>query len=133
MTRNVIFSVTFSGDAQYFARSVSVRLGADVRVAMTNSGWYTTTKYNGGTYRVFHSNALLNFAVSVTPNKHGEKIDLVAQQWYNNTWNDGSGKNANVFSYTLGSSSTVSKPLNLTKRPAPTTGCARSSSPAART
>jgi hypothetical protein len=109
-TRNVIFSATFSGDAQYFPRSISVRLGVDVRVAMANSGWYTTTKFNGGTYHVFHSNAHLNVAVSVTPNKHGEKLELVGQQWYNNTWNDVSG---DVFTYTLPRTSSISGYLTL--------------------
>jgi hypothetical protein len=107
-TRNVIFSVTFSGDAQYFPRSISVRLGVDVRVAMTNSGWYTTAKFNGGTYHVFHSNAHLNVAVSVTPDKHGEKLYLVGQQWYNNTWNDG-----DVFKLNLGKTSAISGYLTL--------------------
>jgi hypothetical protein len=104
-TRNVIFSATFSGDAQYVPRSVSVRLGVDVRVAMTNSGWYTTATFNGGTYHVFHSNAHLNLAVLVTPNKHDEKLELVGQQWYNNTWNDVSG---DVFTYTLPRTSSIS-------------------------
>jgi hypothetical protein len=103
-TRSVIFSVTFSGDAQYVPRSASVRLGVDVRVAMTNSGWYTTAKFNGGTYHVFHSNGHLNLAVSVTPNKHDEKLELVGQQWYNNAWHDVSG---DVITRTLPGTSSI--------------------------
>jgi 5-hydroxyisourate hydrolase-like protein (transthyretin family) len=110
-TRNVIFIAVFSGDAQYNARTVSVRIGVAVRVAMTNSGWYTTTKFNGTTFQVFHHTSHLNVAVTVTPNKRGETVELVAQQWYNNQWNNVTG---DVFTNTLNGSSTVSGYLTLT-------------------
>jgi hypothetical protein len=110
-TRNVIFTAAFSGDAQYNARTVSVRIGVAARVAMTNSGWYTTTKFNGTTFQVFHHTSHLNVAVAVTPNKRGETVELVAQQWYNNQWNNVTG---DVFTGTLNGSSALSGYLTLT-------------------
>jgi sugar lactone lactonase YvrE/5-hydroxyisourate hydrolase-like protein (transthyretin family) len=109
-TRNVIFTTVFSGDAQYNARSVSDRIGVDARVAMTNSGWYTSVKYNGVEYRVYHHSGHLNFAVTVTPNKRGETVKLVGQQWYQNAWTTVAG---DTFAFSLNSSSKVSDYLSL--------------------
>jgi 5-hydroxyisourate hydrolase-like protein (transthyretin family) len=110
-TRNVIFTAAFSGDAQYSTRTVSVRIGVAARVAMSNGGWYTTTKFNGTTFRVFHHTSHLNVAVTVTPNKRGETVELVAQQWYNNQWNNVTG---DVFTGTLNGASTMAGYLTLT-------------------
>jgi hypothetical protein len=109
-TRNVIFTAAFSGDALYNARSVSMRVGVDARVVMMNSGWYTTTKFNGTTFQVFHHTGHLNVAVTVTPNKRGETVELLAQQWFNNTWNNVAG---DLFRGTLNSSSKISGYLTL--------------------
>jgi hypothetical protein len=109
-TRNVWFTATFSGDAQYLSRSYSVRVGIAARVTMANSGWYTTATYNGVTYQVFHSTGHLNFGITVTPNKHGEVVEFVAQQWYANAWNSVAG---DVFPFNLSSASTVSGYLTL--------------------
>lgn len=110
-TRNVIFTAVFSGDALYNARSVSVRVGVAARVAMTNSGWYTSTKFDGMTFQVFHHTGHLNVTVTVTPNKRGETVDLIAQQWFNNKWNNITG---DLFTGTLNGSSQVSGYLTLT-------------------
>ncbi|HEX4831402.1 MAG TPA: Ig-like domain-containing protein [Trebonia sp.] len=109
-TRSVIFTATFTGDSQYLARSVAVRIGVGARVAMTNSGWYATTTISGATYRVFHQAAHLNTAITVTPNKHGEHVQLDVQEWYGNTWYQDP---KNVFTYTLTSSSQLSTYLTL--------------------
>jgi hypothetical protein len=59
---------------------------------------------------VYHSNGHLNFAVTVTPNKHGEKLQPTGQQYYNNAWTSVAG---DTFSYSLNSSSKVSNYLLL--------------------
>jgi 5-hydroxyisourate hydrolase-like protein (transthyretin family) len=110
-TRNVIFTTTFSGDTQYNARSVSDRIGVDARLAMTNSGWYTSAEYIGVKFWVYHSTGHLNFAVTVTPDKHGETLELVGQQWYDNAWTTVPG---DTFTYSLNGSSKVSGYLVLT-------------------
>jgi hypothetical protein len=85
-TRNVIFTATFSGDAQYAARSVSERVGVDARVAMSNSGWYTSAVYGGVTYRVFHHTGTLHNVITVTPNKHGECVRMNTQELVDGKW-----------------------------------------------
>jgi YVTN family beta-propeller protein len=85
-TRNVIFTTTFSGDAQYAARSVSERVGVAARVAMSNSGWYTSAAFDGATYRVFHHTGTLHATITVTPNKHGECVRMNTQELVNGKW-----------------------------------------------
>lgn len=85
-TRNVVFTVKFGGDAEYAAKSVSVRVGVDARVAMSNSGWYTSASYDGVTYRVFHHTGTLHVAITVTPNKHGECVRMNTQELVNGKW-----------------------------------------------
>jgi hypothetical protein len=109
-TRNVTFSAAFSGDAQYLAKSVSVRVGVGVRVAMASSGFYTSAKYNGITFYVYHHTARLSRTVTVTPSKAGEHLELVLQQWQDNSW---TSKPAKVFSGTLNSKSQDSGYLTL--------------------
>ena len=85
-TRNVYFTATFSGDAQYLPLSVSHRIGVGARVSMTNGGYYTSNTFNGVTYRVYHHTAHLTAAVTVTPNKHGECVRLAVQELINGAW-----------------------------------------------
>ena len=85
-TRNVIFTATFSGDAQYLARSVSVREGVAVRIVMTNGGYFTSNTFNGTTYRVYHHTSPLTATVTVTPGKPGECVRLGVQELVDGTW-----------------------------------------------
>jgi hypothetical protein len=109
-TRNVIFTATFSGDAQYLARSLSAREGVAVRVAMTNGGYFATNVYNGTTYRVYHHTALLSVAVAVTPGKPGECVKLGVQELISGSWVNNVTTGCGI----LNSSSKVTGAINLT-------------------
>jgi hypothetical protein len=87
-TRNVIFTVTFSGDSRYRPRSVSTRVGVDVRVSMSESGWSGSTKHKGTTYRVIQDRDFdfLNLTVSLTPSKPGEIMQVETQRSHDNGW-----------------------------------------------
>lgn len=111
-TRNVIFTTTFSGDAQYNARSASKRVGVDARVSMASSGWYTAAKYDGATFRVFHHTGHLNVTVTVTPNKRGEHLNIVIEQLYDGSW---SFFTPQTTSHTLNSASKLSGYVTLTQ------------------
>jgi hypothetical protein len=114
-TRNVIFTATFSGDARYLSRSVSVRVGIAARVAMANGGWYATSAYNGTVYHVYHHTAPLNTAVTVTPNKHGECVRLDIENLVGTTWTSASsGLGA---CHSLNSASVLAGYVSLTSAP----------------
>jgi hypothetical protein len=50
-------------------------------------GHYTyTASYGGDTYRVYHHTGHLNASVTVTPNKHGQCVDLLVQQYSGGLW-----------------------------------------------
>jgi hypothetical protein len=112
-TRNVWFTATFSGDAQYLSRSYSVRVGIAARVAMTNSGWYATNTYSGTVYHVFHHTAPLNTAITVTPNKHGECVRLDIEGLVGTTWT--SAANGLGPCHALTSASTLTGYVDLTQ------------------
>jgi len=85
-TRNVVFTVKFGGDSEYAARSASARVGVDARVALSVSGWYTSTRHDGVTYRVFHHTRDLDSTITVTPNKHGECVRMDTAELVKGTW-----------------------------------------------
>ena len=111
-TRNVVFSATFNGDAQYLSRSVSQRFNVGARVAMTNSGWFSTISNFGTTEHIYHHTGHVNFSVTVAPNKHGEHLNLVVEQFYGGSW---TAVPAQTFSYTLDNSSRVAGYLTVAK------------------
>jgi hypothetical protein len=84
--RNVKFTVTFAGDSAYAATSASASVGVDARVAMSNSGWYTSASYSGVTYRVFHHTGTLYATITVTPNKSGECVRMNTQELVSGKW-----------------------------------------------
>lgn len=53
---------------------------------MANSGYFTSTKISGVTYRVYHHTGHLNASVAVTPDKHGQCVDLLVQQFSGGIW-----------------------------------------------
>jgi hypothetical protein len=84
--RNVKFTATFAGDSQYAATSASASVGVDARVAMSNSGWYTSAAYSGVTYRVYHHTGTLYATITVTPNKSGECVRMNTQELVSGKW-----------------------------------------------
>jgi hypothetical protein len=85
-TRNVVFTVKFSGDSVYGAKSASARVNVDARVALSISGWYTSARHDGVTYRVFHHTRDLDATITVTPNKHGECVRMDTAELVKGSW-----------------------------------------------
>jgi sugar lactone lactonase YvrE len=90
-TRNVVFTAVFTGDGRYTAETLTTSVGVQVqRVAMTNSGYYGSSSYQGIAYRLYHHTGYLGFSVTVAPNKHGQCVRLLVQQlsskgtWFGN-------------------------------------------------
>lgn len=97
------FSVSFSGDARYAARTVTHDVYVGAGVSMSISGYYTSEYIGTTLYRVFHHTATLKAPVTVSPNKHGECVEMEIQQYFNGGWNG----NATTECGTLGSASKV--------------------------
>jgi hypothetical protein len=55
----------------------------DARVTMSTSGWYSSARHDGVTYRVYQHTGTLHAAVTVTPNKHGECVRLDTEKLVN--------------------------------------------------
>ena len=84
--RDVVFTATFGGDAQYAATSVSERVGVDARVAVSASGWYASAPYDGTAYRVYHHTGAFDAAIAVTPNKRDECVHMNTQALSGGRW-----------------------------------------------
>ncbi len=111
VTRSTAFRAVFAGDVHNAPAAVSREVGAWVKVSMSNSGYFKSTTINGVVYRVYHHTGHLNAAVAVTPDKHGQCIDLEVQQY------DTGGRvwfaNQTFGCFGLNGSSTVSTYLTL--------------------
>ena len=107
-TRNVIFSATFTGDAQYNSGSTRVVVDIAARVSMKNTGSYTTTAHDNVTFHTYRHTAKLGVSVTVAPSKPGETVDLVIQQLVNGQW-----VNDKAYTETLNSASSLSGYLSL--------------------
>jgi hypothetical protein len=79
-------SASFSGDARYAARTVSTRVGIRARVAESVTGSYGRTSSAGHSYLLFHHNKKLRLTVRVSPDKHGQCVELQLEEYYNGTW-----------------------------------------------
>ncbi|MGH3167505.1 MAG: hypothetical protein ACRDN0_16655 [Trebonia sp.] len=112
LTRNTVFTASFGGDVHNAPKTVTKTVGAEVKIATSYSGYYTTKTIDGTTYRVYHSTGHLVASVTVTPNKHGQCIDLAVQQYESSA---GWFTNATFGCYDLNSSSKLSTYLTLTK------------------
>jgi hypothetical protein len=109
-SNSTTFSAYFSGDARYAARTVTHNVYVGVGVSMSISGYYTSEHIGSTLYRVFHHTATMKAPVTVSPNKHGECVQMEIQQYFNGTWNaDGTSGCG-----TLGSASKVIWNIGLT-------------------
>ena len=108
---STLFTASFSGDARYSAAAATRTVGVSVKVAMANSGYFSTKKIAGVTYRVYHHTGDLGANVTVTPDKSGQCVNLQVQQW------DPKGKawfaNATIGCFALNKSSELSTGLTL--------------------
>lgn len=86
LTRSTRFTATFSGDGQYRPATVTILVGARVKVNSVLGGYYASTHLGGVLYRVYHHTAPLKDSVTVTPNKHGECVELQVQRYDSHAW-----------------------------------------------
>jgi hypothetical protein len=83
---NVTFTMVFAGDARYKPTTVSLTVGVKVDVSAALRGYYRTTTASGTSYRVYHRTATLKDAVTVTPAKRGECVELQSQEYSKGAW-----------------------------------------------
>jgi hypothetical protein len=83
---NVTFTMVFAGDARYQPATVSLTVGVKVDVSAALRGYYRTTTVSGTSYRVYHRTATLKDAVTVTPAKRGECVELQSQEYSKGGW-----------------------------------------------
>ena len=104
------FSAYFGGDAKYAPKTVTHNVYVSADVSASIDGYYTSEYIGNTLYRVFHHTATLKAQVTVSPNKHGECVEMEIQQYYNGTWN----ANATTGCGTLSSASKVTWGFTLT-------------------
>jgi hypothetical protein len=83
---NVTFTMVFAGDARYKPATVSLTVGVKVDVSAALRGYYRTTTVSGASYRVYRRTATLSDAVTVTPAKRGECVELQSQEYSKGAW-----------------------------------------------
>jgi hypothetical protein len=104
LSRSTVFSVVFAGDVHNAPVTVTRGVGAFVKIVMTNSGYFETTTIRGIKFRVYHHTGHLNTAITVTPNKQTQCVDLEVQQWDSQR---GWFANTTIGCYTLSSTSQI--------------------------
>jgi hypothetical protein len=110
LSRSTVFSAVFAGDVHNAPVTVTRGVGAFVKVVMTNSGYFETVTIRHIGFRVYHHTGHLNTAITVTPNKQGQCVDLEVQQWDSQI---GWFPNATIGCYTLSTASKISTYLTL--------------------
>jgi hypothetical protein len=111
LPRNTVFSAVFAGDVHNAPVTVTRGVGAFVKIAMTNGGYFETVTIMGIKFRVYHHTGNLDTAVTVTPNKAGQCVELEVQQWFGAQF--GWRHNTTAGCYKLDSSSQFSTFLTL--------------------
>lgn len=81
------FTASFGGDARYAPRTVTHNVYVFASVSMSLSGYFTREHIGSTLYLVFHHTATLKAPVTVSPNKHGECVEMEIQQFFNGAWN----------------------------------------------
>lgn len=90
LTRTTTFTAVFTGTVWWSTKTdtqtlrVTVEVGVKLSAAL--SGYYKKTTISGTSYHVYHHGAKLKDAVAVTPNKHGECVRLLVQDYAKGTW-----------------------------------------------
>lgn len=90
LTRTTTFTAVFTGKVWWSTKTDTVTLrvtvGVGVKLSAALSGYYKRTTIRGTLYHVYHQRAVLKDAVAVTPNKHGECVQLLVQHCAKGTW-----------------------------------------------
>jgi hypothetical protein len=80
------FSAYFGGNAEDTPATVTHSVYVGAGVSMSISGYYRSEHIGSTLYRVFHHTATLKAPVTVSPNKHGECVEMEIQQYGKGTW-----------------------------------------------
>jgi hypothetical protein len=83
---NETLTAVYAGNALYEPRTVTLSIKVGVKVAAALSGYYKSAKLSGIDYRVYHHTATLKDAVTVTPAKRGECVQLQVQEYSKGAW-----------------------------------------------
>lgn len=90
LTRTTTFTAVFTGMVWWSTKTdtqtLRVTVGVGVKLSAALSGYYKRTTIGRTSYHVYHHGAELKDAVAVTPNKHGECVQLLVQEYAKGTW-----------------------------------------------
>ncbi|HEY3877563.1 MAG TPA: hypothetical protein VGM12_03085 [Trebonia sp.] len=81
VTRATTFTAVFGGDAADAPSTASRTVTVAARVTDALTGYTSTTKTGGVTYRVYHGTGTLTLKSTVTPDKHGECLEPESEQY----------------------------------------------------
>lgn len=80
------FSVVFSGDTRYAAKTVTRDVGVRASATMIMGGYYASKKAGGTTYRLYHRSSYLYVTPAIAPNKSGQCVKIEVQEYYGGAW-----------------------------------------------
>lgn len=108
---NTTFSAVFTGDQHDAAKTVTELIDIRARVSESVSGYYSHITSGGTTWWLYHHTHTLSAHATVAPNKHGQCVKFVVQEYVLGVWK------ANVTSgcIKLSSTSAASATFGLTK------------------
>lgn len=90
LTRTTTFTAVFTGKVWWSTKSdteaLRVTVGVGVKLGAALSGYYKTATISQIPYRVYHRGATVKDAVTVTPDKHGECVQLRVQDYAKGAW-----------------------------------------------
>jgi hypothetical protein len=90
LTRTTTFTAVFTGKVWWSTKTdtetLRVTVGVGVKLSAALSGYYKKTTISGTSYLVYYHRAKLKDAVAVTPNKHGECVQLRVQDYAKGAW-----------------------------------------------
>ncbi|TGN79495.1 hypothetical protein E5083_07675 [Streptomyces bauhiniae] len=109
LTRSTTFTASYAGDHRYAPATATRAVSGQVKVAQALSGYYTSAKYSGTTYRVYHRKTRPTVTTTVSPNKSGQCVKFQAQRYYSGAWHTLNTSGC----FTLGAKSAVSSKLSL--------------------
>ena len=84
--RSTTFSVTFSGDAYYAPKTATHAVRVLAKVSESLSGYYRSQRIGRTTYRLYHRHDKLHAHATVDPNKRGQCVKFVVQEYYLGAW-----------------------------------------------
>jgi hypothetical protein len=105
------FTVVFAGDPHYAPRTITRTVYVRAKVTQSVSGYYGSTTIGGTVYYLFHASGTLNDLATVAPGKHGQCVNVEAQEFYHGSWT----ANASTGCVALSTASQVRAAFGLSK------------------